>query len=348
MIAIQSTPGGFSDRWIEYFNQRSVSYRIVDCYRSDILQQLVGCQGLMWHWPHHDQKAALFARQLTFSLELAGLRVFPDSATSWHYDDKLGQKYLLEAVGLPAVPTHAFFDRTQALQWASSTSYPKVFKLRGGAGAENVRLVRDAGQARILIRRAFGRGIKQKSRLYLLRERLWHVRRDRTLKSLWNVWRGVARLMIPTADERAGGVERHYAYFQDFIPNNDHDIRVVVIGRRAFAIKRMTRDGDFRASGSGHLIYDPDAIPKVCVKAAFEAAQRLKTQCVALDFVFQEGEALIVEISYAFASAAYLACPGYWDGDLNWHESSVVPEHFMAEDFVRDTMTTSVAGASAP
>lgn len=338
MIAIHHFPGSFSDLWLAYCDDHGIPYRLVDCYRSDILDQLAGCSGLMWHWPHYDHKAALFARQLTVSLEKMGIRVFPDSATSWHYDDKLGQKYLLEALGLATVPTHVFYNKDEALRWAAQTSYPKVFKLRGGAGAENVKLVRDERRALSLIRRAFGRGFNQKSRLYLLKERLWHVRRDRTLKSLWNVWRGLARLVIPTADERAARIERHYAYFQDFVPDNDHDIRVIVIGRRAFAIKRMARKGDFRASGSGYIIHDPAAIPQDCLRASFDAAAKLGTQCVALDFVFLNGRPLVVEISYAFARAVYLDCPGFWDDQLNWHEGRFHPEHFMIEDFVKATI----------
>lgn len=106
MIAIHPRPGSFSDQWIAYCEAHGVPYRLVNCYRSDIVQQLEGCRGLMWHWAHYDHKAALFARQLTLSLEKAGIRVYPDSATSWHYDDKLGQKYLLEAMRLPHVPTY--------------------------------------------------------------------------------------------------------------------------------------------------------------------------------------------------------------------------------------------------
>lgn len=333
MIAIHPTPSGFSDQWIAWCDAHGIAYRLVDCYRSDIMQQLQGCEGLMWHWVHHDHKAALFARQLTLSLERAGIPVFPNTVTCWHYDDKLGQKYLLEAVGAPLVPSHVFYDRKEALQWAAQTQYPKVFKLRGGAGSENVKLARSKMDAVRFIRRSLGRGWKSKSRLYLLKERLWHVQRDRTLKSIWNVWRGLARLIIPTEDERVSQIERHYAYFQDFIPDNDHDIRVIVIGKRAFAIKRMTRDGDFRASGSGHIIHDPAAIPEACLRLAFLMSAKLGAQCLAYDFVFQDGAPLIVEVSYAFARKGYLECPGFWDENLTWQEGSFHPEHFMIEDF---------------
>lgn len=334
MIAIHSTSGTFSDEWIAYCDDRGIAYRIVDCFASDIVAQLAGCGGLMWHWPHHDYRAALFARQLTLALECAGIPVFPNTATSWHYDDKLGQKYLLEATGAPLVRSYAFYDRELALQWASQTNYPKVFKLRGGAGSENVKLARDEAQARHLILRSFGRGWHSRSRFHLLNERMWHVRRDRSLRSVANLWRGIARLVVPTEDERNRITERHYAYFQDFVPGNDHDIRVIVIGRRAFAIKRMARENDFRASGSGHIIHERGAIPEECVDLAFTLSRTLDTQCTAFDFVFDRGRPMVVEISYAFAAAGYELCPGYWGPDLQWHEGHFSPEHFMVEDFV--------------
>lgn len=206
--------------------------------------------------------------------------------------------------------------------------------MRGGAGSEHVKLVRDSSHARRLIRRSFGRGWNLKSRLHPLRERLWHFRRDRDLKSLWNIWRGIARLVIPTTVERSGRIERHYAYFQDFIPGNDHDIRVVVIGHRAFAVKRMVRSGDFRASGSGHVIYDPTAIPSECVSAAFSATRAIGAQLAGYDFIFADGKPLIVEISYGFPRIIYEGCPGYWNEDLSWNECKFHPHHFMAEDFV--------------
>lgn len=334
MIAIHAARGTFSDEWVAYCDSCRIQYRLVDCFASDIVARLEGCSGLMWHWPHYDHRAALFARQLTLALERSGIWVFPGSATSWHYDDKLGQKYLLEAVGAPLAPSHVFYDREVALLWASRTHYPKVFKLRGGAGSENVRLVRSEAEARALIHRSFGRGWRTKSRFHPLKERLWHIRRDRSLASVVNLWRGLARIVVPTADERNGGIERHYAYFQDFIPGNDHDIRVIVIGHRAFAIKRMVRGNDFRASGSGHIIYERDEIPEACVKLAFQLSQALGTQCTAYDFVFDAGRPMVVEISYAFAVTGYANCPGYWSSDLQWYEGKFRPEHFMVEDFV--------------
>ncbi|WP_404417932.1 RimK family alpha-L-glutamate ligase [Brevundimonas vesicularis] len=308
-------------------------FKIVDCYRPDIVEQTRGCSALMWHWAHNDPKAALFARQLTLSLEKRGMVVFPDSATSWHYDDKVGQKYLLEAIGAPLVPTWVFYRAEEALRWAETTTYPKVFKLRGGAGSMNVHLVRSLGEARGLIHRSFGAGWSAAGSPWApIRERLWHIRRDRTMRSVLDVGRGIYRAVWPHPNYRNGPMQKGYAYFQEFLPGNSYDLRIIVIGHRAFGIKRMVREGDFRASGSGKLVHDPASISLECLKAAFAVKDTLGAQSVAFDFMFRNDIPLIGEISYAFALNGYRDCQGWWDQDLNWHEGRFRPEEFMIED----------------
>ena len=312
-------------------------YKVVDCYSSDIVEQINGCSGLMWHWSHADYKAVLFARQLTYSLEMSGIKVFPDSKTVWHFDDKVGQKYLLESLNIPVIPSYVFYDRHAALAWTDQTTFPKVFKLRGGAGSENVRLVRSSGEAKRLVRKSFGKGFKAKNRFAFLKERLWHFARDRSLVAFLNISKGIARLFIPTKEEKQLPVEKNYAYFQEFIPGNNYDIRVIVIGGRAFGIKRMVRGGDFRASGSGNIKYSPDEIPERCVSMSFDFSRLLEAQSVAFDFVFNGDDPLVVEISYTFNRNVYLDCPGYWREDLSWVQGSFAPEEFMIEDFLKDT-----------
>lgn len=290
---------------------------------------------MMWHWLHYDTGAALFARQLTLSLEGAGMPVFPSSMTAWHYDDKLGQKYLLESHGLPLVPTTVFYDKQTALDWAKTADFPKVFKLRRGAGSMNVMLVRSQHDAARSIRRAFGSGWVDQTRTYVLSERLRHFRRNRSLLSAAKVGHGLLVAAFPQFAKKAARTRQvGYAYFQDFVPDNDCDIRVITIGDRAFAIKRMSRDNDFRASGSGVIIHDPRQIPLECVKLAFEASEKMEAQCLAFDFVVKDGKHLIIEVSYSFSPAGYLDCPGFWDRQLRWQDGNFTPEWFMVEDFV--------------
>lgn len=335
-IAIHHTPGSFSDRWIEYCEEKGIPYKIVDAYRSDIVEQVADCDAFMWHHHHANYKDALFARQLLYSLQMAGKRVFPDFNTGWHFDDKVGQKYLLEAIGAPLVPSYVFYTKEEALEWIDGTTFPKVFKLRGGAGAANVKLARTKGEARKLVKQAFVRGFKQFNRFTYLKERYkkWRAGKD----SLLGVCKGIGRLFVPTEYDQMHAKEKGYIYFQEFIPNNTFDIRVVVVGgSKAFGLKRLVRKNDFRASGSGSIVYDREGIDKRCVRMAFEVAKRLKAQSIALDFVFDPHKRpLIVEISYGYSVKAYYKCEGYWTEDMGWHEGRGFDiEGWMVENMIR-------------
>lgn len=338
IIAIHNRPGSFSDGWIEYCDSHGVEYKIVNCYDSFISDNLADCDGLMWHWQQYDYKAINFARQLTYSLEHAGKKVFPDSRTCWHFDDKVGQKYLLEAVGAPLVKSYVFYDKGEAFEWARRTDYPKVFKQRGGAGSMNVKLVRNKGQAFSLIRKAFGKGFSPSDNREKVKDRWGKWRRIRDKKSFLALMRGIALYLIPSLDPnyRHRSFDKGYIYFQEFIPGNDHDIRVVVIGKRAFAIKRMVREADFKASGSGKIIFNKEEMPVDCLRKAFEISEKLRTQCIAYDFLFLAEQIKLVEISYGFSARAYGPCPGYWDETLEWHEGEFIPEWFMIEDFLKE------------
>ncbi len=80
------------------------------------MEQLKECDALMWHWQHIDYKAQLFARALILSLDRINFPVrYPNANSSWHFDDKLGQKYLLEAIDAPMVKSYAFYDKESVL-----------------------------------------------------------------------------------------------------------------------------------------------------------------------------------------------------------------------------------------
>ena len=147
-LAIHKSKWGFSKDWITYCKEKKIPFKIVNCYDSDIIDQIQDCDVLFWHHHHTLAKDKIFAKQLLFAVQQSGTKVFPDFNSGWHFDDKLGQKYLLEAVGAPLVPTYVFYSRQEANKWLDSATFPKVFKLRGGAGSTNVKLVYTKNEAK--------------------------------------------------------------------------------------------------------------------------------------------------------------------------------------------------------
>ena len=327
-IAIHQRSGSFSDQWISYCVKNNIPHKIVNCYDNDIVHQLDDCDALMWHHHHGDYKDVLFAKGLLFSLEQAGIKVFPDFNTGWHFDDKVAQKYLLEAIDAPLVPSYVFYDKKEALDWAKSTTYPKVWKLKGGAGAANVKLVQNKKEATKLINTAFGKGFSQFNRLGNLKERYKKYKSGKD--SLLGVAKGVGRLIIPTEFAKMQSRERGYVYFQEFVPNNMHDTRVVVVAEKAVAERRMVRENDFRASGSGKFSYDN--INLKAIEIALDVAKKLNLQSVAFDFVEGANDnPLIIEMSYGFGTTGIDNAPGYWDSSLQWHEGKFNPQEWMVE-----------------
>ncbi len=332
-LAIHHRKGSFSDRWIAYCKQEDIKFKIVDCYQSNIIEQLKDCDALMWHHHHASHKDVLTAKSILFSLEHAGIKVFPDFKTAWHFDDKVAQKYLLEAINAPLVPSYVFYDKEEALTWADQTSFPKVFKLKGGAGSANVKLARTKKECKKLIRKSFGKGFKQfDGKAYFLDS----IKKYKSgTKSLKQVAKAFGRMLISTEYAKNVPPERGYAYFQEFIPNNDSDIRVIIIKDKAFAVRRMVRKNDFRASGSGDKKYNIEEIDLRCIEVSFSINKKIKSQSIAFDFVFDEqNNPLIIEICYGFAVEFYDPCPGYWTEDLQFHKGSFIPQNWMVDNLI--------------
>ena len=334
-IAIHERKGSFSDKWIEYCTKNKIPFEIVNCYNNDIIKKLGTFDALLWHWVFHVPGEVLIAKSILQTMELMGKVVFPNMATCWHYDNKIAQKYLLESIGAPLVPTYVFFDLDEALSWIEKTTFPKVFKLRTGAGSENVKLVKGREQARKLCKMAFEKGFYPKAGY--LSDLKHKSRKINNFRTLLNKLRHIPiTLKNIKRINTLRGKEIGYVYFQDFIPANAFDIRITVIGNRAFIFFRKVRKDDFRASGSGFIEYPTHAtVDKKIIRLAFDIAHKLKSQSLAMDFIKDgDGNYLLIEISYCFNSEAVYKCPGHWSSDLIWNEGQVWPENAIIQDLL--------------
>lgn len=331
-IAIHHKKGSYSSNWIGYCVANGIEHKVVNCYDNDIVKQLGDCDALMWHHYHESAKDTQFAKQLLYALEGSGKLTFPDFSTNWHFDDKVGQKYLLEAIDAPIIPSYAIYIKKDAVEWANKTSFPKVFKLRGGSASKNVKLVKTRSHAIRLINKAFGRGYKRYDAWGSLKDR-WRLFRLGKEK-FYEVLKGVARFVWPTYYSRILGRDRGYVYFQEFIPENEYDIRVTYVNNRCFAFRRHVRPGDFRASGSYMMDHDQSGIPEQALRISFDVAHKLGLQTAAFDFVLKNEEPLIVELSYAFGLADEQFDHGYWDQDMNFHPDTFDAFEWMVEGVI--------------
>jgi glutathione synthase/RimK-type ligase-like ATP-grasp enzyme len=321
----------FSSRWAARAAESGIAVRMVNVYAPDIFDQIAGADGFMWRFGYAPNPR-LFAKRLLPAIEHGmGIPVFPSFETAWHFEDKIAQSLLLQAAGFPTPATWVFWDPAAALEFCRSASYPLVLKLSFGYQSANVRLLRNFDEAAHWVGQLFGPGVnalrapagRWRDALHLMRGALRHVRRGSAWDSL-----DVCEL------------QHGYFYVQQFLPGNDYDTRVTVIGNRAFAFRRFNRPGDFRASGSGRIDWDIHQIDQDGIRLAFRLARHLRTQSIAVDLLQDGARPVLAEISYTYASWAVRDCPGHWelrgdvDGDLVWVEGRVHPEDAIFDDFV--------------
>lgn len=335
-VGIHQQQEGFAARWAEFLAARGAEVRWLDLLGPDPLGPVRGCDGVMWHWAHYPHEERLAARPLLQVIETElGIPVFPDLRTAWHYDDKIAQAYLLQALGLPAPKTWVFWRRADAEAWAAAAPYPVVAKLAVGAGSSNVKLIRNAREAGAHIERMFSRTGIIGPALHPGKPTPAGIAKSMVQRVLWG-GRYLLLKKYPPLPKQYWMPQKGYALFQEFLPGNEFDTRITVIGDRAFGFRRMNRPGDFRASGSGMIDHDPGPIDRRFVELAFHAASQIGSQSMAFDLLFAGPgrEPAIVEISYCYADWAVQQCPGHWNGRLGWHEGRMWPEEAHVMDFL--------------
>lgn len=321
----------FDSRWTQILAEKGIEVVPVNLMDPEILEIVKTCDGVMWHYRHLPQDKQAAAAVLNTIERQLGIPVWPNYETRWHFDEKVSQHYLLSAIDAPRVRSWVFWDEEDAKIFLKSATYPLVFKLSVGAGAANVIKVDNVEQACSLTSEMFKYGIFP----YQMNE---FKPNDGLLQMMKFIGFFLLKRRIKLPSYYS--IQKDYVYFQEFVPNNEYDIRITVIGRRAFGFIRYNREGDFRASGSGKIDYSLERIPIKAVKIALEVSLTNGFQSMAYDFLLKsQDEPVISEISYGYVDKAVYECPGYWDDQLDWHEGHMWPEEAHIEDFIEYIMS---------
>jgi hypothetical protein len=330
----------FAPRWIKSAKEIGIEVLCIDFKKYNTIKNICGCDGAMWHWAHFpDDKQS--APKILDAIE-SGLRipVFPNKETRWHYDEKIAQNYFFDAISAPKIKTWIFWNMDEALEFVEEAEYPLVFKLSVGAGSANILKVESKEEAIKLVELIFGVGLQpysfnefnkkeqQQGGNNIYDDQMNHPLNYKTQANLWDI-------NINSPFHRYYMIQKNYVYFQEFLPENKYDIRITIIGNRAFGFIRHNRANDFRASGSGIIDYDMSKIHTDAVDIAHRISMDNNFQSMAYDFLYDKtGKVVISEISYCYQNLAIYNCPGYWDREQKWHEGHIWPEEAQLIDFI--------------
>ena len=318
----------FANKYYMILEMNGIPVIWLDVNDVDFWDRIKELDYFIYRWSHWDDHQQIANSILPVIEHFHKIRCFPDYATCWHFDDKIKQYYLLQSLGFPIAKSWVFWDKQKALGWINSQTFPVVFKLKGGAGSYSLLLVNHIRQEKKLIMKMFTNGFQA-----------YNVKMKGSLTSSpYRMARRIARNLRNRFESKENpywAKHKNYVLFQKFMPGNNYDTRVTIIGDRAFAFRRFNRKNDFRSSGSGLIDYQTSAIDHRFIKTAFEISKALGFQSMAYDFLWDEDlEPVICEISYTYMDTAVHECPGYWDPQLNFHEGNLWPQYCQLADLL--------------
>ena len=278
----------------------------------------------MWRFGYLEPELNMAKRVMQAVHHGMSIPTFPNVRSAWHFEDKIAQTYLLKSINYPIPDTNILWSQADAINYCDNTTYPFVLKLSSGIQSSNVRLVKTRQEAGDLVEQMFRSGLTtlQPSPHWLNRQ----------------LGKALLPVKLLSGESLPMGLQTGYFLVQEFLPDNKFDTRITVIGNRAFGFRRMNRPNDFRASGSGNIDWNPDAIDLRAVKLAFEVADAIQSDSLAVDVLQKNGSPVIAEVSYTYASWAVADCPGHWkrtdSGELTWIDGNLRPEDAIFEDFI--------------
>ena len=260
---------------------------LVDLYAHDWVRNAQGFDAIVWNPDVMGPiSASFFKEKIYFLQHVMNVRVVPNWESAWHYESKVAQSYILEALHAPRPRTVVSFEREDAAASAQQLGLPVVAKKSYGAAGRNVMLLRTQRELDRYLEREFA-------------QQEWDERRARLGSTSRAVASGpLSGWLLEKVRRAILGGERHgYVYLQEFIDGNDSDLRINVIGRRVAGCRRRNRAGDFRASGSGQVIRLFE-LPQDAVDLCVDIRERMGADCLAFDVLYRDGSPLIVEMSY--------------------------------------------------
>lgn len=316
----------------------AVEYDIVDIDAHDWLERIAPYDLVIWKGRFMGPEfAGHFKDKVYFIENTLGKVIVPGFATVWHFESKVAQSYVFAHAGVATPETVASLDYDDAWSCLRQAPYPIVVKRSHGASSANVKLIASESLAQRWLAKTLCQEMWERhkashaSRLSRVASAPWH----------WWFWFKVGQRTL--RNERHG-----VAYWQEYVADNDADLRITVIGDRdAFGFWRLNRAGDFRASGSGLLDYETP-IPEAAVRYCIGLNRRFGFDSMAYDLLFAGNDFVIVEMSYGYLDSAVFKAPGHFvlgDQDsLVYREGHVMPQEVWVEWALRKASVMCAGG----
>jgi len=249
-----------SPKYERFLKHNKIPFEYYDVQKSDFIKRAKDFDLIVWRTGSSFADQYEAKSKIEFLEKELNLSIFPSSSEIWFYEDKVRQQWLFEENEIPAIKSFVSFSKDETMEYLQHCTYPLVSKEATNSGSEGVYLITNRAQAERFCHKVFGPGHRAVNYTYIR--------------------------------------QKNYVLFQEFIPDYQHDLRVIIIGNQFFGYYREIPKGDFRASGAGILIKED--IPEEALYFAKSVKEKLPdTHYLSVDMLKdqRDDQYYVIEVS---------------------------------------------------
>lgn len=235
--------------WIFYerfLKNNDIRYGFYDIYSHDWLEKAEQFDLIVWRAASTPEDMYIAESKIYILENILHKKCFPSFHEVWQYEDKNRSTYLYHALNIPCIPTLISNSKSDALQASADIKYPFISKVHIGSASSGVKKINTKRQAIRYINKIF------------------------SLKG--------AKTVYPYLRQK------DYFFMQEFIKDATFDLRIIIIGDKAFGYYRYPDKGDFRASGAGN--YEKKDLPEEAIRLAIDIKKKLNSRLMGIDFLY--------------------------------------------------------------
>lgn len=289
-----------------YLIENKIPYEFFEVKKSNFIEKAEKYDIIVWRTLSLYSEQWEAKEKVEFLEKHLNKLILPKAESLWFYEDKIRQAWLYEYYNLPFIKTFITHDKREALTYVENSNYPIVSKDKTSSSANGVRLINNKIEAKKHVIEIFTKGLK-----------------------------------LPETYIK----QKNYVIFQEKVPNEGFDLRVIIIGNYYLGYYRYPNKGDFRASGSG--VVEKKEIPKEVLLLAKKVKNVLPdTNMLAVDFLqdSRDMKYYIIEtslfISVESSEQLYVdGSPGRYieeDGEFRFEEGRFWIQELMMDEVVKN------------
>lgn len=298
--------------------------------------------GMFVFYPSSEDRGLFYKEYIgdvLMDLDIHGLILLPEYKYFHAHHNKVFMELLrkrLKHEELKTISTENFYDmrdlKKSLKKIEKVIGYPMVIKTSSGSGAAGVALAKDRNE---LLSKAKKMGEISYSR-----------KNDSIFKNVGLSKLKTKVLKLAGKPYMIRTYPREKMVLQSFIPNLQYDYKVLIYGDKYYVLKRLIRDNDFRASGSGKLIFPEGINTEICkvLDLARLLFMELDVPMLSVDIAYDGEKCHMIEFQcLSFGPYTMQFSNAYYKLNKDKHWERVISQSNL-EDEISDSLDRYIRG----